>query len=105
MAQVGRRYAALEDWRLADRQPACLPGTELTPRFAAIEDVHPQCGRELCALARVNMIGSREPGRSSGDDLPAPWSPAHPPAAQGSCKWPPGAACVDRRRSASRLGV
>ncbi len=29
---------------------------------AAIEDVHPQCGRELCALARVNMSGTREPG-------------------------------------------
>ena len=33
-------------------------------------DVHPQCGRELCALARVNMSGSREPSRSSDDDFP-----------------------------------
>ena len=53
---------------------------------AAIEDVHLQCGRELCALARVNMSGTQEPSRPSDDDFPVPWSPAHPPAAQGSGK-------------------
>jgi hypothetical protein len=36
---------------------------------AAIEDVQLQCCRELWALARVNMSGSREPSRSS-DDVP-----------------------------------
>jgi hypothetical protein len=47
-----------------------------------------QCGGELCALARVNMSGTREPGRLSDDGFPVPWSPAHSPGAQGSCKRP-----------------
>jgi hypothetical protein len=34
------------------------------------QGTQPQCGRELCALARVNMSGSREPSRSSDDDFP-----------------------------------
>jgi hypothetical protein len=55
-------------------------------RIAAIEDVHPQCGRELCALARVNMSGTENWAGRSTTTFPVPWSPAHPPAAQGSCK-------------------
>jgi deoxyinosine 3'endonuclease (endonuclease V) len=39
-------------------------------RIAAIENVNPQCGRELCALARVNMTGTREPSRLSDGDFP-----------------------------------
>jgi hypothetical protein len=42
---------------------------EIDP-YAAIEDVHPQRGRELCALARVNMGGTPEPSRSFGGDFP-----------------------------------
>jgi hypothetical protein len=37
---------------------------------AAIEDVQPQCGRELCVLARVYISGTQEPSRSSDDDFP-----------------------------------
>lgn len=58
--------------RLAD------PQTAGQPRIAAIEDVHPQGGRELCALARVNMICSQEPSPSSGGDFSravATWPP------------------------------
>jgi hypothetical protein len=44
---------------------------------------NPQCGRELCALARVNMGGIREPSRSSGGDFSLSWSPARPAAVQG----------------------
>jgi hypothetical protein len=39
----------------------------LGPPDAAIGDVHPRCGGELCALASVNMSGSREPSQSSHD--------------------------------------
>jgi hypothetical protein len=46
---------------------------------AAVEDVHSQCGRELCALARVNMSGSQEPSRSFDDD-PLRTVVAGPPA-------------------------
>jgi hypothetical protein len=74
-------------------------------RPAAIEDVHPQCGRELCALACVNMSGTQEPSWSSDDDFPVPWLPAHPPAAPGPREMLVEARCVDPWRSASRLGV
>jgi hypothetical protein len=57
-----RRGAAVR----VPRCPSCS-----TVSATAIEDVHPQCGRELCALARVNMSSTREPRRSSDDDLPA----------------------------------
>ena len=80
------------------RQPDTASGV------AARESRHPQCGGELCALARVNMSGSREPSRSPDDDCPRAVVTS-PSAAQGSCKWTAGPACVDRRRSASRLGA
>ena len=90
------------------RASVSAPGSDparLDAPLAAIEDVHPQCGRELCALARVNMSGSREPSGRPTTASPAPWSPAHPPAAEGSCKWPAGA-CLRRsseiRKSARR---
>jgi hypothetical protein len=86
--------------------PLLLPGNlhmSPLPLSAAIEDVHPQCGRELCALACVNMSGTQEPNRSSGDDLPVPWSPAHLPAAPGPCETLVEVRCVDPWRSASRL--
>jgi hypothetical protein len=38
--------------------------------IAAIDDAAQRCGRELCGPARVNMSGTREPGRSSDDDIP-----------------------------------
>jgi hypothetical protein len=64
-----------------------------------------QCGRELCALACVDMSGSRQPSRSSDDDFPAPWHQPTHRAAEGSCKWPAGA-CLRRsseiRKSARR---
>jgi predicted amidohydrolase len=40
------------------------------------EDGGVRRGRELCALARVNMSGTREPSRSSGGGFPVPWSRA-----------------------------
>ena len=49
--------------------PAHYRSVTSFPR-AAIEDVHPQRGRELCALARVKMSGTREPSRSSDDEFP-----------------------------------
>jgi hypothetical protein len=72
---------------------------------AAIKDAHPQCGRELCARARVKMNGTQEPSRSSGDGFPVPWSPVHRPAAPGPRETIVEARCVDLWRSASRLGV
>src|SRR5262249_36271072 len=73
---------------------------------AAIGDVHPQCGRELCALARVNMSGSRELSRSFRDDSPpGAGLPAPPPAAQGSCNWPAGACLRRSSEIRSRLGA
>ena len=62
-------------------------------------------GRELCALARVNISSTREPSRSQATTFPVPWSPAHPPAVLGPRETPVGARCVDPWRSASRLGV
>ena len=56
-------------WHVASHDAGWVTGCA-NDRIAAIEDVHPQCGRELCALACVNMSGSREPGRSSGDGFP-----------------------------------
>ena len=47
-------------------------------RLAAVEDVHPRCGRELCALARVNMNGTREPSRWFCGDSPR-WQCGHQP--------------------------
>src|SRR5215813_7988793 len=67
---------------------------------AAIEDVYPPCGRELCALARVNITGGREPSRSSDDDFPRAGVTSPPTGRSGSCNRPAGSACVDRRRSA-----
>ena len=51
---------------------------------AAIEDVHLQCGRELCALARVNMNGTQEPSRSSDDGLPRAVVVSPPAGGSGS---------------------
>jgi hypothetical protein len=52
------------------RPPASHPGiarSHTRPRRltlpAAAEDVHPQCGRELCALECVSMCGTQEPSR------------------------------------------
>jgi hypothetical protein len=33
---------------------------------------HPQCNRELCALARVNMSGTQEPSRRPVTTFPVP---------------------------------
>jgi hypothetical protein len=51
---------------------------------AAIEDVRPQCGRELCALARVNMSSTQEPSRSSDDDFPRAVVTSTPTGGSGS---------------------
>src|SRR6266851_8865094 len=72
------------DWRSFTGQPlAEFTAVDLHPGIAkshtrprrltlsaAIEDVHPQCGRELCARARVNMGGTQEPRESSDDGFP-----------------------------------
>jgi hypothetical protein len=52
--------------------------------LAAIEDVHPQCGRELCVLACVSMGGTEEPGRPSGGGLPVLWFASPPAGGSGS---------------------
>jgi hypothetical protein len=76
----------------ADIQAAAPHRAGISPaRPAAVEDVHPQCGRELCALARVNMSGTENRAGRPATTFPVVWSPAHPPAAQGSCKRPAGA--------------
>jgi len=72
---------------------------------AAIEDVRPQRGRELCARARVNTSGSREPSRSSGGDFPRVMVASPPTSGSGfvstACR-----ACLRRsseiRKSARR---
>jgi hypothetical protein len=58
-----------------------LPATNL---ITATEDVHPQCGRELCALACVNMGGSQEPSRSSDDDFARAVVTSPPASGSGS---------------------
>ena len=50
----------------------------------AIEDVQPQCGRELCALARVNISGTQEPSRSSDDGFPRAVVTSPPAGGSGS---------------------
>src|SRR5215831_95686 len=51
------------------------------------------------------MSGSREPSRSSYDDFPRVVAISPPTGGLGFVTGLPGPACVDRRRSASRLGV
>jgi len=81
-----------------------FPGCLNSALSAAIEDVH-RCGGELCALARVNMIGTQEPSRSSDDDSPQAAVTSYPPSAPGPRESLVEAHRVDPRRSASRLGV
>ena len=57
----------------------------------AIEDMHHSASGELCALARVNMSGSREPSRSSNDDFPGASETSPPTGGSGSCERPAGA--------------
>ena len=57
-------------------------------RPACLRMANPRCRRELCDPAGVNMGGTREPSRSYDGSSPLPWSPAHSPAAQDSCKRP-----------------
>ena len=94
----GRRHRLSPDHSVHHTRPALDP-------VRGIEDVHPQCGRELCGRARVKMRGTQEPNRSSDGDLPVPWSPAHPPAVPGPRKTLAEIRCVDPRGSASRLGI
>src|SRR5580698_766456 len=61
-------------------------------------------GRELCALARVVVNGDPGIELALRRRLPVWWLLAHPPAVPGPHKTP-AADCVDRRRSADRLGV
>jgi hypothetical protein len=73
MASTARRHRPAGTRQMRVHDTACRPDTVsgvAARESHAIEDVHPQCGRELCALARVNMSGSREPSRSSDDDFP-----------------------------------
>ena len=49
-----------------------------------IEDVHRQCGRELCGRARVKMRGTQEPNRSSDGDLPSAVVTSPPAGGSGS---------------------
>ena len=61
--------------------------------------------RELCALARVNMV--KAPENRTGRPTVAftgRWSPAQPPAAPSPRETPAEARCVDHWGSASRLG-
>jgi len=65
-----------------------------------------RAGRELCALACVNMEAvPKEPSRSSERSLPRCRGSARQPAAQVPCETFVEARCVDPWRSASRLGV
>jgi hypothetical protein len=74
----------------------------LVTRRRQIADVHPKCGRELCAMARVNISGNRERQPVVRPQLSRAGVTRPPADGSGSCK---RAACVDRpeiRRSARR---
>src|SRR5262249_4102210 len=66
----------------------------------------PQCGRELWALARVNVSGGREPSRSSDSDFSRAVVTSPPSGGSGfglpACRGLPASIV---RRSAGRLGV
>jgi hypothetical protein len=63
-----RRTAVRESSSCPDTAPAPAAKPRKAPD-AAIEAVRPQCGRELWALVRVKVSGSREPSRSSDGDF------------------------------------
>jgi len=85
---LARWRAASERWphRVPD-PPLLLPGNlyrSPSTLSAAIKDVHPQCGRELCALACVNMSGTQRTEPSSGDDFPRAVVTSPPTGGSGS---------------------
>src|SRR5260370_22728669 len=102
--EPGHGAERVSDQAAGHRNQDRLSARNIAPA-AAIEDVHAQCGRELCARACVNMSGTQEPSRSSDDGFAVPWLPAHPPAAPGPREGLAGVRCVDPGRSASRPGV
>src|SRR5690242_5189020 len=81
---TGARYPAQDPPRVMMPRRLALATLTARPRRhrtrGGNEDVHSRRGRELCAPARVNMSGSREPSRPYGE-FPVLWSAA--PAAQG----------------------
>jgi hypothetical protein len=91
------------EWSITMYQHTCS-GIQTAPGRRQLGTCIHSVARELCALARVDMCGSREPSRSSEDDFPVPGLPAHR-RLRVRISGLPGAACVDRRRSASRLGI